>query len=143
MDNGEVIPGLDEQWTLGGAKASEWMAGFVMLILAQEVLFAGSTARTMPLLMMIWIGSTYSLMLLRKRFPDEERGICNAGLVAIGVAPPGIPTPAELQPIWSACPMRELPPTCLFRTLGFDELLKEEGSDDDQADFADLHERRV
>ena len=128
MDNGEVIPGLNEEWTLGGAKLFEWVAGFMMFIIASELFFT-NTGRAMPQLMTIWVCTTFGLAGMRRAFPDEERGVRNAALTALGISPPGIPSPAALQPYWSGAPMREMDKEKLFRELQLDIVLEtdEEG----------------
>jgi hypothetical protein len=130
VDNGEVIPGLNEEWTLGGAKLFEWIAGFMMFIIASELFFT-NTGRAMPQLMAIWVCTTFGLAAGRRMFPDEERGVRNAALTALGISPPGIPTPASLQPYWSGAPLRELDESSLFRELQLDLVLTttEDGAD--------------
>ena len=44
----------------------------------------------------------------------------------MGVAPPDIPRPANLQPVWSAFPMREMPKNREFMQLGLDLILDPE-----------------
>lgn len=124
MDNGEVIPGLNEGWTLGGAKVFEWISGLMMLLVCQEVVFTEKIARSMPLLMVIWVTTTFGLALLRRGFPDEERGLRNHVMVAVGIAPPKLPTPAALQPLWSGAPLRELDPKSKFSQFGLAEALR-------------------
>ncbi len=124
MDNGQVIPGLNESWTMLGAKLMEWVSGFVALICAQELIFKESAGKAMPALMMIWFGTTLGLAALRKRFPDEERGLANMCMVSMGFCPPGIPAPADLQPIWSGCPLRELNEETEFRYLDLDQVFE-------------------
>lgn len=124
MDNGEVIPGLNEDWTLGGAKLSEWIAGFMMFIIAGELLF-DKVGRAMPQLMLIWICTTFGMAALRRNFPDEERGIRNSALTTVGIEPPGIPAPAALQPYWSGAPMREMEESAEFMALGLGEVLED------------------
>lgn len=123
MDNGEVIPGLDEEWTLGGAKLMEWIAGFCALIMSSELIFGAAKAKAMPLLLLIWIGTTFGLAGLRRQFPDEERGIRNKAMTALGMAPPKLPRPAALQPIWSASPVRRMNQKWTVVQLGLDEAL--------------------
>jgi len=125
MDSGEVIPGLNEDWTFAGAKLFEWLGGLTAAFLVSTAF--NRPAHYMPLLVLIWIGTTLSLCSLRKQFPDEERGIRNACLVACGFEPPGIPAPAKLQPIWSGSPMRDIKDKkCLFNDLELDVVLKRE-----------------
>ena len=130
MDNGEVIPGLNESWTLGGAKLGEWMAGFMALIIASEVLFTDKLAKSMPALMLIWVGTTFGMAALRRMYPDEERGLRNQAMVAIGVPPPGIPLPAQLQPYWSGFPAKDIDPKSEFAQLNLNVLFENENGDE-------------
>ena len=117
MDNGEVIPGLNEDWSFAGAKMFEWLAGLMTAFLVSNVF--DKPAHYMPLLVIIWIGTTLTLTNLRKQFPDEERGLCNMCMVAAGFEPPKIPAPAKLQPLWSGCQLRDMP-NCLYKELELD-----------------------
>jgi hypothetical protein len=128
MDNGEVIPGLNEDWTLGGAKLFEWIAGFMMFIIASELIFA-NLGRNMPYLMIIWVTSTFGLAALRRTFPDEERGIRNFCMTSMGMPPPGIPAPAIIQPYWSGAPKRGLHGECEYTRLGLEEVFVAEESE--------------
>lgn len=121
MDNGEVIPGLNEDWTLGGAKLFEWIAGFMMFIIASELFFT-NIGRNMPYLMIIWVTSTFGLAGIRRAFPDEERGIRNYCMTAMGMPPPGIPAPSALQPYWSGAPMRQMGQEREYTRLGLSEV---------------------
>lgn len=127
MDNGEVIAGLNEEWNFMGAKLMEWVAGLMMFMLSGD-LFIG-WGKSMPLLMMIWLGTTLSLASMRRIYPDEERGLMNNLMVYFGVVPPKIPAPAVLQPIWSAAPQRELKAGCHFYTLKLEEIFPESVTD--------------
>lgn len=133
MDNGEVIPSLNEPWTMGGAKVSEWTSGFVMLIVFQEI-FLDSSSRNMPFLLAIWLITTFGMAALRRSFPDEERGLANMCLTAVGIDPPGIPTPSALQPLWSGCPVRALPEDCDYIFLELDKLFESEEDEDEDND---------
>ena len=131
MDNGEVIPGLDEDWSFAGAKAMDWTAGLVMMFIVSE-LFLKTPAQAMPILMMIWVTTTFGLAAIRRMFPDEERGLCNFVMTACGFSPPSIPSPAVLQPIWSGAPLRELDMTKPFVECGLDEIFyREEPEEED------------
>ena len=121
MDNGEVIPALNEDWTFAGCKPMEWMSGLVLSFLVSTAF--DKPAHYMPLLVIIWIGSSLSLGASRRKFPDEERGVRNMCMAACGFEPPGIPAPASLQPRWSAAPLRELSDTTLFAQLYMDEVI--------------------
>lgn len=123
MDNGEEIPGLNEDWTFAGAKLFEWIAGFMALLIASE-LFVENAGRSMPLLVMIMVMTTFGLASLRRSFPDEERGVRNLVMLSLGFNPPGIPKPAQVQPVWSAAPVRELEENSNFRQLGLDEVFE-------------------
>jgi hypothetical protein len=120
MDGGDVIPGLNEDWTFAGAKPFEWMAGFMTSFLAANMVEKPAT--WMPILVMIWIGTTLGLALLRKKFPDEERGVRNLVMVTCGFEPPGIPAPSKLQPLWSGGPIKAVKEECLYSQLGLEEL---------------------
>jgi len=132
MDNGEVIPGLNEDWTLGGAKLFEWIAGFMVFIIASELFFT-NLGRNMPYLMIIWVTSTFGLAGIRRMFPDEERGIRNFCLTAMGMLPPGIPAPAPLQPYWSGAPLRQLKPDCEYMRLNLTEVFMSETEEEAEA----------
>ena len=124
MDNGEEIPGLNEDWTFAGAKLFEWIAGFMALLIASE-LFVSNAGRSMPLLVMIMVGTTFGLASLRRSFPDEERGVRNLIMVTLGFAPPNIPNPAQIQPQWSGAPLRELDEKTNFVQLGLEQIFTE------------------
>ena len=121
MDDGYVIPGLNEDWTLGGAKLFEWIAGLCMSLCFSEV-FLTKMARQMPMLGAILLGTTFGLAALRRQFPDEERGVRNFCMVAMGICPPGLPAPSPLQPIWSGSPVRAMAPTSNYTALGLQEV---------------------
>ncbi|MCI5066192.1 hypothetical protein MRY87_10745 [bacterium] len=134
MDNGEVIPGLDEGWTFAGARVTEWGSGFLVAILIQEM-FLSSPARTMPIFLGILIGTTFGLVRLRKAFPDEERGVANFFMVILGISPPGIPAPAAIQPVWSGVPVKKLEEKKEYHQLHLSELFDEEEGDESEPQF--------
>ena len=119
-DNGEVLQGLDENWNFMGANIVEWASGVVVFLLVSLLFSSPSTA--MPFMLAGWVLTTVSLAALRHSFPDQERGVRNALCSALGVAPPGLPAPASIQPRWSAVPLRELDGDCKFKRLGLGEL---------------------
>jgi len=121
MDNGDVIPSLNEDWSFAGAKLFEWLGGLMTAFMVSTAF--NKPAHYMPILVLIWIGVTLSLALLRKKFPDEERGVRNMCLAACGFEPPGIPPPSKLQPIWSGGPLRILSERCLYSQLDLDSVL--------------------
>lgn len=121
FDNGEVLQGLDENWTFMGANAMEWGCGLVVFLLIS--LFADSPARAMPFMLLGWVLTTTTLASLRKSFPDEERGVRNAVASACGFPPPGIPAPSRMQPVWSGAPAKKLNANSRFVELGLDEIL--------------------
>jgi hypothetical protein len=122
MDDGHVIPALNEDWTFAGAKLMEWMAGLTTAFLASTAV--EKPAHWMPFLVLIMIGTTISLATLRKRFPDEERGVMNLLMSTCGFAPPGIPAPARVQPRWSGGRISAVNQNSLFMQLNMDELIQ-------------------
>lgn len=120
FDNGEVLQGLDENWTFMGGNAMEWACGLVVFLLIS--LFADSPARAMPFMLLGWILTTTTLASLRRSFPDQERGVRNAVATACGFPPPGIPLPSSLQPVWSGAPSRAINPKSKFAELGLDKI---------------------
>lgn len=120
MDNGEVLVGLEEDWTFLGANLAEWVAGLIVFLLIS--LFGASPTKVMPLMLAGWLITTVSLAGLRRSYPDEQRGLRNALMTWCGVPPTGIPAPSALQPVWSNCPVRELPADSEFMALGFDKM---------------------
>ena len=119
-DDGEVLQGLNDTWTFMGANLFEWVSGFMVFLLVS--LFFKSPARAMPYMLGACIATTAGLAGARKSFPDEERGLRNALAVSCGIVPPGLPPPASLQPVWSQCPVRDLPKECAFNRLGLNEM---------------------
>ena len=75
-----------------------------------------------PFMLVGWLATTVSMSLIRRSFPDEQRGVVNAISVAFEIPPPGIPAPSRLQPVWSASPMRQVDPNCKFVDLGLDQV---------------------
>lgn len=120
FDDGEVLQGLDENWTFMGANAMEWACGLVVFLLIS--LFADSPARAMPFMLLGWILTTVTLAGLRKSFPDEERGVRNAVSTACGFPPPGIPSPSALQPVWSGAQIREINKNSKYYVLGLNKM---------------------
>lgn len=133
MDNGEVIPGLNEDWTFAGAKMFEWIAGFMMLLLATEFL-VDKPAKAAPLLVCIMIGTTLGMATLRRSFPDEERGVRNYMCALMGFAPPGIPAPSMVQPIWSGAPMRKMDNLKAFMALELNLVFEKPKDEEDETD---------
>lgn len=123
MDDGEVIPGLNEPWTFAGATATEWGSGMVMLMITSE-LFHLNPARSMPILIAVIVGTALLMAQARRSFPDEQRGLRNFLMVSMGLRPPGMPAPAQLQPIWSGCPLRTMSPMREFVELDLDKVLQ-------------------
>lgn len=123
MDDGYVIPGLNEDYTLAGAKIMEWVAGVTAGLMIQEFFLGGDT-RAMPLVILSSVFVTLGLAGLRRKYPDEERGLRNQVMVALGFTPPGLPSPAPLQPFWSGAPMRRAAKESYFERLGLEEMLR-------------------
>lgn len=133
MDNGEVIPGLDENWTFAGANLVEWMSGGVMFLIAAECV--DKISRWMPVLVMVMIGTTLGLASLRKMFPDEERGLRNKIMSVLGLIPPGIPAPSNIQPVWSGAPARSLKANSQFEALKLHEIFAPKSSANEEEDL--------
>lgn len=123
MDDGEVIPGLNEPWTFAGATAVEWGSGMVMLMVTSELSHL-NPARNMPILIAVIVGTALLMAQARRSFPDEQIGLRNFLMVSMGLKPPGIPAPAQLQPIWSGCPLRTMNPMREFAELDLDKVLE-------------------
>jgi hypothetical protein len=121
---------LNEDWTFAGCKAMEWMAGLTMALMAGSAMH--KPANAMPMLVLVMIGTTISLATLRKRFPDEERGVRNLCMVTLGFEPVGIPAPARLQPVWSGAPLRKLSEQCLYSQLELDEVINKDFESEDK-----------
>lgn len=120
FDSGEVLQGLDEDWTFLGANAVEWGSGLVVFLMIS--LFASSPARAMPFMLAGWIFTTVNLAILRNSFPDQQKGVRNALTTACGIEPLDIPAPSKLQPIWSAAPLKQIPERKLYHVLGLEEV---------------------
>lgn len=125
-----VIPNLNEDWTLMGAKLNEWSCGIMSFLICSE--FFNKPTRAVPILLLIMIGVTLGLAMLRRRFPDEERGMRNFAFSSIGVPPPGIPAPANMQPVWSGAPLRKLEDNKEFVTLKLQDILDLKREEDEQ-----------
>lgn len=135
MDNGEVIPGLDEEWTFAGAKLMEWAAGFVLGMMIQEIFFKGSSRGIIIVLGAVIVLPQF-LAQLRRSQPDGERGVRNLAMTTMGLAPPGIPAPSVCQPYWSGMPMSSMPEEKMFIKLGLDEVFfAEKDEEEDEDDF--------
>ena len=122
MDSGHVIPALNEDWSFAGAKLMEWLAGITTAFLCSNLF--EKPAHYMPLLVLIMIGTTLTLAMLRKQFPDEERGVMNLFMTSCGFPPIGIPAPSKLQPLWSGARIESPKESCLYLQLGLDEVLE-------------------
>lgn len=120
MDDGYVIPGLNDDWQFLGAKVTEWSAGFVMFMMCSTLVTKIATA--MPLLLLAWAATTISMAAVRRQFPDEEAGMRNYFMSSVGVPPPGIPAPAVIQPIWSGAPLRTLAAETEYSYLDLDDI---------------------
>lgn len=131
MDDGYVIPGLNENWTFAGAKPMEWASGLMAALIFTE-LFVSNIGRSMPLIMMVLVTVPIVLATLRKAYPDEERGLRNHIMSVLGLEPPDIPSPSNLQPVWSGMRIKELEEKTEFRQLGLDVILKPEYEDQEE-----------
>jgi len=122
MDDGYVIPRLNENWTFAGATPMEWCSGLVAGLIFQE-LFISNLGRSIPIVLVIIVGTPMLLAMIRKSYPDEERGVRNHAMSLMGVEPTDIPSPSKLQPVWSGMPMRKMKEKCDFVQLGLEEVL--------------------
>jgi len=123
FDDGEVLQGLQVNWTFLGANLMEWSAGFMVFILCSLFAEPGRVGVAVPFMVIGWVCTTVALASVRKMFPDEERGMRNALIAFCGFAPMDIPAPSSLQPLWSAAPITELPEEWLFTQIGMGEIL--------------------
>lgn len=131
MDDGQVIQSLGDDWTFAGCKVMEWASGFVAALVVQEVCFTKPT-EGMPFFLSILIVLPQLLASVRKSFPDGERGMRNAVMVKCGLTPPGLPDPAEIQPMWSGAPFRYMSDNKEFMRLGLNEVLKSPDTAEDE-----------
>jgi len=129
MDDGYTISGLNEGWTLAGARVMEWVSGLVMAMIVPELLHI-KMATSGPLMIVVILATTFTLAGLRRQFPDEERGLRNAIMVGLGFEPPGIPSPAIFKPFWSGAPVRELPEKSYFKALNLKVLFEKDSGTD-------------
>ncbi len=134
MDSGDEIQGLDEGWTFLGAKATEWIAGVVAMLVASNLYFHPAP-RYMPHLIGILVITTSGMARARKAFPDEERGLANWLASKLGVPPPLIPPPALQQPLWSGAPLRELKAKTYFVELGLADVINPELNEENMEDL--------
>ncbi len=127
MDDGYVIPGLDEGWTFCGAKIIEWGYGFMTSMLFAEC-FLGhdKMGRYLPIVIIVLLVTTLGTASLRKLYPDEERGLRNHLLAILGLEPIDIPKPSHLQKLWSGAPVQELKPSCKYMKLGLNKIFEKE-----------------
>lgn len=130
MDNGEVIPGLNENWTLAGCKASELISGLMAGLVFQE-LFLSNLGQSMPMFITVVVGTPLLLSTWRRSYPDEERGLRNHLMTLLGVCPPGLPKPAFLQPRWSAAPLRGFIEGSEYIQLGLDQVFVAKDEEED------------
>ncbi len=122
MDDGFVIPGLNEGYTLAGAKPMEWISGLVMGMLCQELLGL-NLGTSGPIMIAIVLASTMFLAGARRGFPDEERGIRNVVMVSLGFEPPNMPAPADFRNYWSGAPLRNIATKTYYHQLGLEAVL--------------------
>ena len=130
MDDGRVIPGLNENWTFCGAKPMEWACGLVATMLFTELFLPKANwGHYMPLIIIVLVGVPILLANTRKLYPDEERGLRNHMMSLVGISPVDIPTPANLQPLWSGAPyedLRDVKPNCKYFKLQLDKIFVNE-----------------
>lgn len=124
MDNGDVIPNLDAPWDFLSTRIQEWIIGAIVGLIVNELFFT-SAASSMPFIFITIVLTAYGLSCARRKFADGSRGFVNYCCVKMGIVPPGIPAPSELQPVWSGAPMRRIKSDTLYMQLGFDEFFLE------------------
>ncbi|MCC6934034.1 MAG: hypothetical protein IT292_12420 [Deltaproteobacteria bacterium] len=122
FDDGEVLPGLNEKWTFFGATAFEWAIGLVSFMMPSIFAPNGKIGVMIPFMLIAWVLTTYSFASLRQLYPDEERGVSNSFMTACGFEPVNIPSPAKLQPYWSAAPIKELDKESRFVAVDLDKM---------------------
>lgn len=122
---GPEIPTLNEGWTFMGADLNEWFAGagvgMVYLIFMQQFVKRVSGQDGVVLLILI-VGTTYLLRILREKFPDGRRGLANKACDMMGFPPPLIPKPSSFCSYWSGAPVQDISRT-EFARLKFHEFL--------------------
>ena len=121
-DDGEVLPGLNENWTFLGATAFEWALGIVVFVMISIFAPPGRIGVMVPFMLAGWVATTYSFASVRQLFPDEERGVANTMMTFCGFEPLNIPAPSALQPIWSGAPAQELKKDNKFNEVGLDAM---------------------
>ena len=129
MDNGEEIPGLNESWSFLGAGPMEWIGGASMSMVIYEM-FISKVAYGIAVLLLGAVITAVILAHVKKQFLDAERGIRNYLCTLLGFAPPGIPAPSSIQPVWSGAPMRGLKEGKPFMALNLEEVLNRKDEDD-------------
>lgn len=135
MDNGEVIPSLNEDWTFAGAKLMEWISGVAAAFVFGEIFLTNLTAQ-MPLFLGVLVGTPIALSQIRQAYPDEERGVRNHMMSAMGLCPPDIPKPSMMQPVWSGAPLKELDKEKDYMRLELDNLFNSEEPSEEKQAFA-------
>lgn len=130
MDDGQVIPRLNEDWTFFGAKPMEWASGLIFAMLFVELFLPKNNwGRYMPLIIIVLVGFPITLARLRQIYPDQERGLRNHVMSILGFTPVDIPPPAKLQPVWSGAPYQELEDVkkdCKYLQLQLDKVFVNE-----------------
>lgn len=111
----------------------EWICGFVAMVISSEAF--DKPAKWAPVLITIMLFTTFGMASVRKRFPDEERGLRNFLMVSMGFIPPDIPIPAVLQPYWSGAPMRQLEEKTNYVQLELQNLFPIEEEPDEEDAF--------
>ena len=122
FDDGEVLPGLNENWTFLGATAFEWALGIVVFVMISIFAPPGRIGVAVPFMLAGWVATTYTFAAVRQLFPDEERGVANTVMTFCGFEPLNIPAPAVLQPVWSGAPVQDLKKESKFNEVGLDAL---------------------
>ena len=69
FDSGEVLPGLEQNWTFLGANLMEWSSGLIVFLMIS--LFGESPVRVMPLMILGCILTAYSCLLYTSPSPRD------------------------------------------------------------------------
>ncbi|MCS6961305.1 MAG: hypothetical protein NZT61_02225 [Deltaproteobacteria bacterium] len=122
---GPEIPTLNEGWSFFGAKLDEWLAGagfgFFYIVVVQTFIRPPKGIDGV-IILILTVGLTYTLRLLREKYPDEKRGLVNKACDIIGLPPPLIPKPASFCKFWSGNRVSSIKGTEFYR-LKFHEFL--------------------
>ncbi|MCS6893074.1 MAG: hypothetical protein NZO16_00660 [Deltaproteobacteria bacterium] len=122
---GPEVPTLNEGWSFLGARLDEWLSGAslgLLYIIVIQSFFRSPQGEDGVVILVLVVGFTYLLRILRERFPDEKRGLMNKVCDLCGIVPPLLPPPASFRVYWSAVRVNDISKT-EFAKLGFNKFL--------------------